>query len=58
MITPEPARWGKGVGFGNAAIETPAQKQKKQLVAMHDINMATLFDLICKMISSGTTFSR
>lgn len=53
-ITPEPARWGKGIGFGNVVGETEAQKLKKQQVAQQDVNMKALFLLFTKIVSEGS----
>jgi len=54
VITPEPARWGKGIGFGNLVGETEAQKVKKQQVERQDANMKALFILFTKLVSERT----
>jgi hypothetical protein len=54
VITPEPARWGKGIGFGNHVGETDAQKLKKQQVERQDANMKALFILFSKLVSEKT----
>lgn len=50
----DPARWGKGVGFGNVAIETQTQQIQKQRVAQQEENTKILLTLLTKIIVENT----
>jgi hypothetical protein len=51
---PDPARWGKGVGFGNVAMVTQTQQIQKQRVAQQDENAKLLLTLLTNIIVEST----